>query len=109
MITYTGRRIVTYHRVDNDLGGISYHCVRPGYCSTIIKYQGAELKHLTLYLDVPGIPGAAYTALLRVAGAECYLIGSSEGVDDLRLDHFAPANEDLLRREGRRAYGGIFQ
>ena len=57
MITCTGKRIVTYFRTDKELGGRGYPPVRLGYCGTIIKYQGAELKHFTLYLDVKGIPG----------------------------------------------------
>ena len=42
-----------------DMGGRLYFAVRPGYASTIIKFQGAELRHVTAYLDVPGVPGAA--------------------------------------------------
>ncbi|CAJ1414910.1 unnamed protein product, partial [Effrenium voratum] len=41
----------------------SFYPIRPGYCSTIQKLQGAELKHISVYLDARGVPGAAYTAI----------------------------------------------
>lgn len=40
--------------------------VRLGYASTLHKVQGATLKHITLYLDTPDVPAAAYVALSRV-------------------------------------------
>eukprot|EP00973_Karenia_brevis_P010628 1440139-Karenia_brevis.AAC.1 len=85
---------------DRELGGISYHPVRPGYCSTIIKWQGAELEHATIFLDVAGVPGAAYTAISRVSNFEDYLIGGN-----VKSAHFCPAIEGLKRRSGARAYG----
>eukprot|EP00973_Karenia_brevis_P064667 8983215-Karenia_brevis.AAC.1 len=54
LITNTGRRVVSCPRHDAELGNLVYHPVRPGYCSTIIKYQGAELDHMTLFLDKAG-------------------------------------------------------
>eukprot|EP00973_Karenia_brevis_P049547 6875151-Karenia_brevis.AAC.1 len=74
--------------------------MRPGYCSTIIKFQGAELEHVTLFLDTPGVPGAAYTAISRVSSSKDYLIGGTVN----RL-HFTPAHMALQRRTGPRAYG----
>ena len=37
-----------------------------------MKFQGAELRHVTLWLDIAGVPGAAYTGLSRVKSAEDY-------------------------------------
>eukprot|EP00973_Karenia_brevis_P041173 5696075-Karenia_brevis.AAC.1 len=103
LITETGKRLTSYYWTDTNLGYISYHPIRPGYCSTILKYQGAELAHVTLYLDKLGVPGAAYTALSRVSAASDYLIGGN-GV--LKPDHFCPAHENLQRRVGLRAFAG---
>ena len=56
------------------------------YASTIIKFQGAELEHVVVYLDVPHVPAAAYTAMSRVKeGWQCLLGGL------LTKHHFAPA------------------
>ena len=40
--------------------------LRLGYASTLHKVQGATLKHITRWLDVPNMPAAAYVALSRV-------------------------------------------
>ena len=40
--------------------------LRPGYSTTLHKIQGATLEHLTIWLDVPFVRGAAYVALSRV-------------------------------------------
>ena len=53
-----------------------------------MKYQGAELEHVTVFLDAEGVPGAAYTALSRVSYGENFLIG---GV--VRPAHFKPVDE----------------
>eukprot|EP00973_Karenia_brevis_P054066 7510249-Karenia_brevis.AAC.1 len=74
--------------------------MRPGYCSTIIKFQGAELEHVTVFLDTPGVPGAAYTAISRVSSSKDYLIGGT-----VNKFHFTPAHMALQRRTGPRAYG----
>ena len=58
-----GGRIASYLWTDKDLGDVAYHPLRPGYCSTIIKYQEAELEHVTVWLDFQGIEAAAYAAL----------------------------------------------
>ena len=39
---------------------------RLGYASTLHKVQGATLEHITLWLDIPNMPAAAYVALSRV-------------------------------------------
>ena len=60
--------------------------MRPGYASTILKFQGAELDHVTVYLDAPGVPGAAYTAASRVKTGKDVLFGGA-----LTREHFTPA------------------
>ena len=37
--------------------------------------QGAELPHVTIYLDIPGQPAAAYVAMSRVKTDADYLFG----------------------------------
>ena len=62
LITATGHYVTTWQWTDRDLCNRSYYPIRPGYCSTIVKYQGAELEHVTVYIDTPGIPGKCYYA-----------------------------------------------
>jgi hypothetical protein len=50
---------------DVEHGRVSYFSVRPGYASTIHKVQGEEFKHITIWLDVPNMPAAGYTAISR--------------------------------------------
>ena len=74
--TQTDKRLMVYpwtnpHRP----GSRAYYPIRPGCASTIMKFQGASLEHVTVWLYVPGIPGAAYTALSRVPTAKDYLLG----------------------------------
>ena len=57
LITATGHYVTTWMWTDKELANRSYYPIRPGYCSTIVKYQGAELEHVTVYLDTPGVPG----------------------------------------------------
>ena len=64
----------------------SFYPIRPGYCSTIQKLQGAELEHISIYLDARRLPGAAYTAISRVRTGKDFLVGGL--VTDL---HFTPA------------------
>ncbi len=47
--------------------------------------QGAELEHITIYLDVPGQRAAAYVALSRVKRDEDYLFGGKYS-----RKHFVP-------------------
>ena len=103
LVTSEGRRLVSWLKSDPGLGNIAYHALRPGYCSTIIKYQGAELRHVTLWLDVPA-PGAAYTGMSRVKGSEDYAIGGH-----VRAAHFTPACEGWRRRLGKRPRGEAFE
>jgi hypothetical protein len=86
LLTATGQRVTLWNWTDMYLGGVTYYPVRPGYASTILKFQGAELPFVVLYLDGRA-PGAAYTAMSRVKlGAQCLIGGNCDP------DHFLPAN-----------------
>ena len=86
VLTRTGFAVSVFPWTDTDLGNVTYYPVRAGYASTILKFQGAELRHVTVFLDAPGVPGAAYTAMSRVGHAEdCVLAGP------LAAEHFTPA------------------
>ena len=87
METTTGYKIMVWPYTDPDFK-ITFLPIRPGYADTIVKFQGAELPHVTVYLDKPGIPGAAYTALSRVSYGKDVLLG---GV--LTAEHFQPVDE----------------
>ena len=83
----TGTRLMLYPWANPHRPGSRAYCpIRPGYASTIMKFQGAGLEHVTVWLDVPGINGAAYTALSRVSTAKDYLLGG-----ELRDIHFMPS------------------
>ena len=70
-------------------GNVSYYPIRPGYASTVIKYQGAELPFVVLYLDAVA-PGAAYTAMSRVKyGQQCIIGGNVEP------RHFTPTGMNI--------------
>ena len=71
---------------DMDHNKVVYFPIRLGYASTIHKVQGDEFAHITIWLDVRGMPAAGYTALSRVSRGQDYLIG---GVMTRR--HFVPA------------------
>lgn len=88
VITQTGHRVMVWKWTDPDLGGLTYYPIKAGYADTIMKYQGAELEHVTVYLDASGVPGAAYTALSRVSYGKDFLIG---GI--VRAEHFQPVDE----------------
>ena len=86
VMTDTGYRVSIYPWCDTDLGGVVYYPVRAGYASTIQKWQGAGLKHVTAFLDAANVPGAAYTAMSRVEyGNDLLLAGM------LTPEHFTPA------------------
>ena len=86
--TITGKTIDIWKWTDKDHGNLSYYPVRPGYASTILKFQGAELKHVTVYLDAPKVPAAAYTAISRVKKAKHFLIATAS---KMTPEHFTPA------------------
>ena len=85
--TVTGHTVSVWRWTDPDRGGLSYYPVRPGYASTILKFQGAELPHVVVYLDAPKVPAAAYTAISRVGFYDNFLLAGS-----LTPEHFTPAH-----------------
>ena len=87
VLTKTGKRITITPWTDREHQNVNYYPIRPGYASTIHKVQGDEFKFIIIWLDMPGMPAAGYTALSRVAYAKDYLIG---GV--MTPLHFVPAN-----------------
>ena len=88
VLTATGHRIVIYKCKNPHRRKLPAHYpIRPGYASTIMKYQGSELAHVTVYLDAKNVPGAAYTALSRVQTKEQFQL-AAQGL--FTPDHFAP-------------------
>ena len=85
VITKTGERVLVTPWTNPDLGGIVYYPIRPGYASTVLKFQGAELDFVVLFLDAIS-PGAAYTAMSRVRTSDQCKIGGN-----VKADHFKPA------------------
>ena len=65
---------------------IAHYPVRLGYSSTLHKVQGATLDHVTVWLDVPNMPAAAYVALSCVQYDTCWRYVGNPGVH-----HFTPA------------------
>ena len=88
ILTKTGRNLAVYPITDwvTDCGYVTAYPVRAGYASTIHKLQGAELGHITIWLDVPFMRAAGYVALSRVQRDGDYLLG---GI--VRRRHFMPA------------------
>ena len=65
VLTATGFRVMVWPWTDVERGDLTYYPIKAGYADKIMKFQGAELTHVTAFLDRAGIPGAAYTALNR--------------------------------------------
>ena len=86
VLTQTGFRVAVYPWTDTELGNHTYFPMRPGYASTVIKFGGAELSHVVVFLDAPCVPGAAYTAMSRVSHYDNVLLAGK-----LTADHIAPA------------------
>ena len=89
VITTTNYRNVIWPWTNSELPGRcrAYYPVRPGYASTILKFQGWEGKHVTAYLDAKGVPGAAYTAASRVRRGRDVLFAAR---GRLTRQHFKP-------------------
>ena len=86
VVTATGFRLAVYRWSNpRDRDVAPHYPVRPGYAATIMKFQGASLPHVTVYLDAQNVPGAAYTALSRISYGTDYLLGGF-----LTKDHFTP-------------------
>ena len=84
--TKTGHILEVFKFADPDLDHMAFYPLRVGYASTILRMAGAELEHVTVYLDVPDVAAAGYTALSRVKCMSDIKIG---GI--VSADHFAPA------------------
>ena len=65
---------------------IVHYPLRLGYASTLHKVQGATLEHVTVWLDIPNVPAAAYVALSRVSYDREWRFIGNPGVH-----HFTPA------------------
>ena len=85
--TATGKIFGVGKEPDEKYGDLEYYPLRHGFASTIMKKQGAELPHVTVYLDAPHVRAAAYTAMSRVKYMAHCLIGGH-----VTPDHFRPAD-----------------
>ena len=85
-VTESMHRLAIRPWTDTRFGNKAYCPVRPGYASTVLKMAGSELPHAVLWLDVPHVPGAAYTGMSRVSFGKDLLLGGN-----LTPDHFTPA------------------
>ena len=88
VLTKTGRNLAIYPITDwvQDCGYVTAYPIRAGYASTIHKLQGAELEHITVWLDIPFMKAAGYVALSRVQRDGDYLLGGK-----VTRRHFVPA------------------
>ena len=82
--TDQGRRLAIHPWTSEEK--VVHFPLRMGYASTLHKVQGATLAHITLYLDVPNMPAAAYVALSRVQRDDNWRFVGNPGVH-----HFTPA------------------
>ena len=81
--TDSGRRLCVYPMTDDHR--VTYYPLRLGYATTLHKVQGATLRHITIWLDMPDVPGAAYVALSRVSFDKDWRF-----IGDLTVHHFKP-------------------
>ena len=88
VVTKTNRNLAVYPVTEyvEERGYVTAYPFRPGYASTIHKLQGAQLAHVTIWLDIKGAKAAGYVAISRAESDENYLLG---GV--LKRRHFVPA------------------
>ena len=64
VVTDTNRPLVIFPWTDATKN--TFLPMRLGYAGTLMKFQGSELEHMTLWLDAPDIEAAGYVALSRV-------------------------------------------
>ena len=88
VVTKTGRNLAVYPVTEyvEERGYVTAYPFRPGYASTIHKLQGAQLAHITIWLDIKGAKAAGYVAISRIEYDENYLLGGL-----LKRRHFVPA------------------
>ncbi|CAE7926331.1 pif1, partial [Symbiodinium necroappetens] len=82
---------------------VSHFPLRLGYARTLHKVQGATLPHVTVWLDVPNMPAAAYVALSRVEYDANWRFMGDPGVrhftpPSIFISHMAVADRDLPTR-----------
>ena len=82
--TQQGRRLAIHPWTSEEK--VVHFPLRMGYASTLHKVQGATLAHISVYLDVPNMPAAAYVALSRVEKDANWRFVGDPGVH-----HFTPA------------------
>ena len=82
--TDQGRRLAVHPWTSEDK--VVHFPLRVGYASTLHKVQGATLPHVTIYLDMPNMPAAAYVALSRVQKDAHWRYVGNPGIH-----HFTPA------------------
>ena len=82
--TDSGYPVMVYPYTDE--WGTTFLPMRAGYANTLLKMQGATLKHLTIYIDVANIEAAGYVALSRVKHDRDWRF-----VGDPTVHHFTPA------------------
>jgi ATP-dependent exoDNAse (exonuclease V) alpha subunit len=83
--TDTGKRLLVHPMTDPETKSV-YFPLRHGYATTLHKVQGATLEHMTMWLDKPWWPAAAYVALSRVQYDSSWRF-----VGDMKPKHFVPA------------------
>ncbi|CAE7569282.1 PIF1 [Symbiodinium sp. CCMP2592] len=88
VLTQTGKHLAVYPVTEfvEDCGTVTAYPIRAGYACTIHKLQGAELPHVTVWLDVKHMRAAGYVAISRVRTDDAYLLASL-----LTPEHFTPA------------------
>ena len=83
--TATGKVADLWRWTGVEKGSKAYYPVRVGYASTILKFQGAELDHVVVYLDAKKVPAAAIS---RVHTMEEFRLAARVTLEAL---HFVPA------------------
>ncbi len=66
---------------------VTFFPCRLGYSTTLHKVQGATLKHITVFLDIPNVEAAGYVALSRVATDDDWRF-----LGQMTVHHFTPAS-----------------
>ena len=86
--TATGKDLALFPLTEDmeDGGCVTCYPARPGYASTIHKLQGAELAHVTIWLDVKHFKAGGYVALSRQRDTDYLLCGL------LEPERFTPAH-----------------
>ena len=81
-----GKTTFTYPVTTTSEDSVSrvHYSLNPGYCMTICKTQGANIKKLIVWFDCPTVPkGMGYVALSRVRKSENIKIMSPMVADQL--------------------------